>query len=222
MKPSNYRERAQSGPSIPTSPLTRHGSRGEPTRASARVASQGSDFRLPTFFRGPRSKIVRRVLLPVLALLLIASPAYGQISISGVTPDSGWGVEPPLSGVQEFTINGSFPFPGGMTVALSRSGQPDIAGSGVTWVSPTSIKCTLTLASAAPGRWDVQVTHNVLGSALLADGFTVKGAPKIRRIADWGGPVAAMEVVGNTGYVARGAGMVILDLTDPAKMVELG
>ncbi len=123
-------------------------------------ACRRSDIRHPGTSPTGGSHIVRRVLLPVLALLLIASPAYAQISISGVTPDSGWGVEPPLNGVQEFTINGSFPFPGGMTVALSRSGQPDIAGSDVAWVSPTSIECTLALVSAAPGRWDVQVTHN--------------------------------------------------------------
>ncbi len=169
--------------------------------------------------RNPKSKIVGR-LFSALAVLSMAVPCYAQISVTSVSPDSAWAVEPPLDGTVELTITGSFPFPALITVTLSKSGQPDIVGTGI-WVDPVTITTTVSLVGAAPGKWGVEVTHSVLGSATLPGGVAVKSAPSLRRIGAWGGPVQAMEVVGNLGYVARGSGMVILDLTDPANMVEL-
>ena len=174
--------------------------------------------------RNPKSKIVGRSLAALMVLLVAAIPASAQISISGVTPDSAWGVAPEVAegGLIEFTITGSFPFPATMSARLFRSGQPDIVGTDVTWVDPVTVTATMSMIDAAVGKWDVEVTHATLGSASLVDALKVKPAPRIRRLTSWGGPTQAMEVVGNLGYVARGSGLVVLDVTDPNNLIELG
>ncbi len=171
--------------------------------------------------RNPTSEIVRRLIPALMVLLVAAMPAAAQISITGVTPDSAWSVQPPLDGTVTLTITGSFPFPAAMTATLSKAGQPGIAATDVAWVDPVTVTASLSFVEAAVGTWDLEVTHGILGSATLVGALTVKPVPKIRRLTSWGGPVQAMEVVGNLGYVARGSGLVVLDVTDPANMVEL-
>ena len=159
-----------------------------------------------------KSSIVHRTLSPFVnrksyivnvLLLLIAAPASAQMSITSVSPDSAWSVEPPLSGDFTPTLTGSFPIPG-VTVTLSKAGQPDIVAANVTWVSPTEIGVGtwdstaqgyldgFNLVGAAPGTWDLEVSHLAFGSATLAGAVTVKpptrsggSAPGAGRCRPW-------------------------------------
>ncbi len=178
--------------------------------------------------QNPKSKIVRRALAALMVLLVASVPASAQISISGVTPDSAWAIQPPLETTTELTITGSFPFPGFSSVKLVRAAQPDIVALSSLWVDPATVTATFDLLGAAPGLWELHMTHVVLGSAVLP-GYRLKAPPPFRRLASWGGPVQAIavreELIGGQpreiAYVSRGSGFVVLDVTDPAAMVEL-
>ena len=185
-----------------------------------------SHFALPT------SHFVRRSFVALVALVVAATPATAQITLTGVTPDSAWGVESNLGafGDVTFMLTGSFAFPGPMTVTLRRPGLTDVVTTNVNWVDPVTVAATLSMIGVAGGKWDMELVHGVLGSATLPAALTVKPAPHLRRVSTWGGPVQAMkvrqEMIGGQprqiGYVARGSGMVVLDVTDPDNLVELG
>ncbi len=191
------------------------------------VSHAGSRFPGPSSSLKPQASSLLSLLLSLLVLLVAAAPASAQISISAVSGlESAWATDPALGGAvsQTATITGSFPFPAAMTATLSKAGSPDIVATNVGWVDPATVTATFDFTGADVGWWtDLEVTHSILGSATLTEQFVlVKPPPKLRRLSSWGGPVQEMVVVGNLGYVARGAGLVILDLTDPADMVELG
>ncbi len=165
--------------------------------------------------------------------LLAAAPALGQISVTSVSPDYAWAIEPPMKphqGLVELTISGGALFPG-MMVTMTKAGQPDITPAGtVTFINSTTLKATFNFASAAPGPWDIRLTHPLFGTATQTNVLTVRPTPRIRKLGAWGGSVQAMDVreeilggeLRQIGYVARGSGMVVLDVTDPANMTEIG
>jgi len=114
-------------------------------------------------------------------------------------------------------------------VNLTRTGEPNVTGTGAESTSSTEMTVDFDLSGAKAGWWDLSVSNPDLGDAFLPHALAIKQAPTIERISAWGGPVQAMEVrdreVGGQmrrlGYVARGSGMVILDVTDPTNMIEL-
>jgi len=64
-------------------------------------------------------------------------------------------------------------FLSGATVRLNRTGYADIAGTGVTVVSPVNITCTFDLTGRTAGPWNVVVTNYDGQSGVLANGFTI-------------------------------------------------
>lgn len=98
-----------------------------------------------------------------------ASPWIGSI-----TPSSG--VRNSSVSVTDLAGTG---FVAGAAVVLRRSGQTDIAATDVTVVSEVKITCTLPLAGAATGAWDVVVTNPDTSSGTLAGGFTVSNGPPV-------------------------------------------
>lgn len=68
-------------------------------------------------------------------------------------------------------------FVAGASVRLTKMGEADITAGSVVVVSPTEITCSLDLAGAAPGAWDVVVTNVDLRAGTLAGGFTITPPP---------------------------------------------
>ncbi len=139
------------------------------------------------------------------------------IEVTGISPSVRWDPQPPVN----VTITGDG-FAVGSTPKLAKTGRPDIAAVNVVVESPTTITATFALDSAAPGAWDLVVRHNVLGQAVLEKAFILRPEPPLEALGSFGGPVQAMDLIGNLAYVIRGSTLAILDVTDPADMVELG
>ena len=59
------------------------------------------------------------------------------------------------------------------SVKLTKSGQSDISATDVTVVSATQVTCTINLASAATGQWNVMVTNSAGQSGIGNNLFTV-------------------------------------------------
>jgi hypothetical protein len=93
-------------------------------------------------------------------------------TITGITPATGANTMPisitNLAGTNFIT---------GATVRLTRAGSADIAGTGVTVVSPTKITCMFDLKGKIAGSYNVVVTNPDGNSVTLPDGFTVTAAP---------------------------------------------
>jgi len=89
-------------------------------------------------------------------------------TVTAITPNSG------SSGTTVATITGGN-FALGATVKLTRTGQADVAASGVEVVSDT-IKCRFALDGLAAGQWNVVVTNPDGQSATLANVFTIASA----------------------------------------------
>jgi M6 family metalloprotease-like protein len=68
-------------------------------------------------------------------------------------------------------------FQNGATVRLTRPGQVDIDGTGVSVVSPAQITCSFDLVGKALGQWTVVVTNPDGQSGTLPDGFAVALPP---------------------------------------------
>ncbi len=84
----------------------------------------------------------------------------------------------------------------GATVRLSRSGQPDIPGSGVLVADDgLSLTATFDLAGQAQGLWDVVVVNPDLQTASLPNGFTIDSGAAAPLRVDIIGP----DVI-RTGY----------------------
>ncbi|MDY7080633.1 MAG: S8 family serine peptidase, partial [Chloroflexota bacterium] len=89
------------------------------------------------------------------------------------------GIAPP-TGVNTGTVSVSVTgdnFQSGATVKLTKSGESDIPGTGVTVVNSNTVTCDLDLAGAATGAWNVVVTNPDLQSGTLSNGFTVVSSP---------------------------------------------
>jgi hypothetical protein len=103
---------------------------------------------------------------PSVTITVIPLPAP---AITSITPSSG-----PNSGSTSITNLAGTGFVTGASVSLKRTGQSDIAATGVNVQSATKITCSLDLAGKKPGLWDVVVTNPDTQSGTLASGFGVK------------------------------------------------
>jgi hypothetical protein len=91
-------------------------------------------------------------------------PAPIVTAITPATGNRGWSVS-----ITNLSGSG---FQSGATVKLTRSGSSDIVATGVI-VTSTRITCTVNLAGATAGAWNVVVTNTDLQSGTLPNGFTV-------------------------------------------------
>jgi len=91
-------------------------------------------------------------------------------SIASVSPNSA----PANSNIDQFIVNGAN-FSSGITVKLTKAGQAPITAANVIVLTPVQLTCSLPVANAAPGVWNVVVVNSSGQSAILADAFTVEG-----------------------------------------------
>ena len=101
----------------------------------------------------------------------ILTSSLDKPTILSVTPEVA-----PNTDSTAVTIEGTG-FESGATIKLTRSGEADIAATGVTVPSSTVINCTLPLNGAATGNWSLLITNKDGQSGELIDGFTVESAP---------------------------------------------
>jgi hypothetical protein len=149
---------------------------------------------------------------------------WAEPQITDVSPKKVWATADNV-----LTITGSGFLPGS-TVTLSHpKGGPAVQGTDVAFVSSREFRATFDLSTGQAGWWNMLIVQADLSNTLQLSALAVRATPTIERIAAWGGPVQAMEIrervlddrTRQLGYVARGSGMVILDVTDPSNMVEL-
>ncbi|MGE5531973.1 MAG: beta strand repeat-containing protein, partial [Bacteroidota bacterium] len=129
---------------------------------------------------------------------------YAAPTVTGITPSSG-GTGDSVS-ITDLAGTG---FRTGATVKLRKAGQGDIAATDVAVVSATQITCTLNLAGAAAGAWDVVVGNPDGQSGTLSGGFTVGDpAPTVTGITPNAGASGANVSITNlagTGFVTGAA-----------------
>lgn len=126
------------------------------------------------------------------------------LTVTGISPATG--VNTGSVNISDLTGTN---FASGATVKLQKSGQSDIAATGVSVVSATKITCTLSLSGAAAGAWDVVVTNANGGNGMLAGGFTITNpAPTVTGIAPSSGAnngsVSITDLAG-TGFLTGAA-----------------
>ena len=132
--------------------------------------------------------------------------------VTGITPN--WGVN---DGTEAITDLAGDSFRDGMRVFLAN-GEVEIEATDVVVVSPGKATCTLDLAGAAAGKWDVRVVNPDGKSATLPEGFEVRNpVPRIDGIdpqrALVGSPGITIEV---TGESFLGSSVVRWDGSDRA------
>jgi hypothetical protein len=90
--------------------------------------------------------------------------------VTGITPYTGYtGTSVAVTGISGYN------FLTGATVQLVKSGNPNIAATGVTIVSASDITCTFAIPSnASVGAWDVRVTNQNGYVGSYANGFLVR------------------------------------------------
>lgn len=96
--------------------------------------------------------------------LRVAPP---EVKVSAIAPDSGAN-----HGPVSVEVTGDN-FRDGATTRLTRDGEDDVLGTGVTVVSSTRIACIFDITGAALGTWNVVVTNDDGQFGTLEDGFTV-------------------------------------------------
>lgn len=89
-------------------------------------------------------------------------------TVTAITPRTG-----PNTGTTNVTSLAGTGFVSGATVKLKRTGQTDIAATGVSVVSPTQITCSLGLSGKKTGLWDVVVTNPDAQYGILVNGFGI-------------------------------------------------
>ena len=93
-------------------------------------------------------------------------------TVTSITPNTGINTGPvPITG-----LSGTGFLPNA-TVALNRTGYPDIIATGVTVANPSSITCTVDLTGVTAGAWNVVVTNTDTQSGSLPGGFAVTNPP---------------------------------------------
>jgi hypothetical protein len=125
----------------------------------------------------------------------ISAPAP---TVTGITPNTGLNT----TTISITNLAGTY-FLSGATVKLNRTGYADIAGTGVTVVSPTQITCTFDLTNKKAGLWNVVVTNYDGQYGLLANAFTIT-AP--RRAVFYDNFDVAFSGWSTSGNVARYTG----------------
>ncbi|OPX62173.1 MAG: hypothetical protein A4E34_00618 [Methanoregula sp. PtaU1.Bin006] len=102
--------------------------------------------------------------------------AQGAPAITGITPNTGVN----STGIAITNLAGSsFTIHGTTVVRLMRAGHTNITATGVTIVSPSQINCTLPIAGAEAGAWDVVVINPDEREAVLPGAFTVTPAAPV-------------------------------------------
>lgn len=95
-------------------------------------------------------------------------------AVTSITPHKGYN-----NAIINITNLGGINFQTGAQVKLSKSGELDIAGTGVVVESTTKITCSFDLTNKAIGLWDVVVTNPDLQTGTLAHGFAIE-APGLK------------------------------------------
>ncbi len=119
------------------------------------------------------------------------------------------------------------------TVTFTHADGPEIAeltvAASVNVVGTVATVDSTNLFHNAPlGSYDVTVTRPDGGSATAQDAFAITdGSPAPGEVAllvrsVWGGPVFDVDLVGDLAYVANGRALRILNIADPADIIELG
>ncbi len=99
-------------------------------------------------------------------------------SITSITPDQG--ITYQTVSITDLAGNGFEP---GVSVNLTKSGEPTIVGTNVTRVGGSQITCDFDLTGAVVGPWTVVVTNDDGQLGTLNDGFVVKyPAPTVTSI----------------------------------------
>ena len=89
-------------------------------------------------------------------------------TLSRITPNSG--IQGTLVNITNITGSNLLNI---TSVNLTKSGQPDISATNVTAISTSQVACTINLASAARGQWNVMVTNSAGLSGIGNNLFTV-------------------------------------------------
>jgi len=89
-------------------------------------------------------------------------------TVSLITPSTGVNI----SSINITNLAGTG-FISGATVKITKSGQADLTATSVVVQTSTQIACTLPLADAATGQWNVVVTNPDTQYATLTNGFTI-------------------------------------------------
>ncbi len=134
----------------------------------AGLLPHGAASRDNSSLAGPESTVIK-----VHAVGLARQPQSSDSDpppiVTSITPDSGAN-----NGAVRITdLSGSY-FQTGATVKLTKGGQPEVLGSGVSVVSSSTITCTFDLTGVVTGTWDVVVTNPDAQSDTLTEGFTVR------------------------------------------------
>lgn len=89
-------------------------------------------------------------------------------ALTSITPSAGIN-----TGVIHITALIGSNFQSGMTVKLTRTGQPAVIATNVTVVSSTRLTCDFDLTGAVAGQWNVVVMTSGNHTAQMTNGFTV-------------------------------------------------
>ena len=92
--------------------------------------------------------------------------------VTSIDPDGGWEGEDIAA-----TITGTFIDGTSLAAKLTMTGETDIVGTDVTFVSDTEITADFDLTGGATGDWTVVVTNGCGVDGELVDGFNIKGCP---------------------------------------------
>ena len=133
---------------------------------------------------------------------------------------------------QSIQLDGQYFFPSDPppTVTFHLDGWGDVAApSSFNPERDDYIHVYSSVLDAAPvGVYDVIVTRSDGQAGTLADGFEIRSDPGVRShvLGTWGGEVRTVfideAVDPYTAYVGSGRNLVVLDVTDPANVGELG
>jgi PKD repeat protein len=106
------------------------------------------------------------------------SVSYPAPVVRSITPDTGINTGP----VTITNLSGSG-FRPGATVTFTKLGEPDIEATGVTVVHRGKITCTVNLAKAAAGLWNIVVVNDDSQYGILTNAFRVEyPAPTVTSI----------------------------------------
>jgi len=109
--------------------------------------------------------------------LLDANAAVRAAKPSNVTPAPG-SVSPAFAktGTSAGVVVSGTGFSPGVKLVLERESEVGLSGSGLTESGGSTIRCSISLAGAQPGLWDVVVENSTLRSGAIAGGFSVDNA----------------------------------------------
>ncbi len=137
-------------------------------------------------------------------------------SITSITPDQG--ITYQTVSITDLAGNGFEP---GVSVNLTKSGEPTIVGTNVTRVGGSQITCDFDLTGAVVGPWTVVVTNDDGQLGTLNDGFVVKyPAPTVTSITPSTGINNGQVFISNlAGTAFRNGATVFLAKTNQSDII---